>query len=213
MPDLALFDFDGTITSTDTFTAFIHHAVDPRRLLLGKILLSPLVIGYKLGLVHGATVRTGVSGFGFFGRREADIRSAGARFSKEVIPGVVRPEMLERIDWHKRRGDSVAVVSASLDVYLADWCQSHGVQLVCTELRFSGGRTHGRYHRGDCSGPRKALWIRERFDLSAYGEIYAYGDTKDDLEMLQMAHHAYYRGRGITRAELERGLDHQAHET
>lgn len=212
MPDLALFDFDGTITSTDTFTAFIHHAVKPRRLLLGKILLSPLVVGYKLGVVRGATIRTGVSNFGFFGRNEDDIRAAGMSFSREVLPGVVRPKMLQRIEWHKSRGDRVVVVSASLDVYLTDWCRSHGVELICTELKFSEGRTYGRYKRGDCSGSRKASWIRAQHDLSQYGEIYAYGDTKDDLEMLEMAQHKFYRGRNVTSADLARGLDHHANQ-
>ncbi|MBB4133362.1 HAD family hydrolase [Xanthomonas sp. 3075] len=212
MNDLALFDFDGTITSKDTFTAFIHEAVKPSRLLLGKILLSPLIVGYKLGIVRGSTIRTGVSRFGFFGRSEKEIRAAGASFSTKVLPAVVRPEMLERIRWHKDRGDTVVVVSASLDVYLSDWCKALGIDLICTELKFSGGRTYGRYKQGDCSGPRKACQIRTRFDVFEYREIFAYGDTKDDLEMLEMAQHKFYRGRQVSQAEIERGLDHHANQ-
>jgi hypothetical protein len=40
VPNLALFDFDGTITSHDTFTPFIYYAVDPQRLAVGKVVLG-----------------------------------------------------------------------------------------------------------------------------------------------------------------------------
>lgn len=48
MPNIAFFDFDGTITQSDTFTPFIHMAVDPKRLKWGKLMLLPYIVGYKL---------------------------------------------------------------------------------------------------------------------------------------------------------------------
>jgi phosphatidylglycerophosphatase C len=41
--NLALFDFDGTITKGDTWTPFIRFAVRPARMLVGRVLLSPVV--------------------------------------------------------------------------------------------------------------------------------------------------------------------------
>lgn len=212
MPNLALFDFDGTITSKDTFTAFVHYAMSPARLLLGKAVLSPLIVGYKAGLVSGATIRTSVSRFGFAGRRERALREAGLAFGRQVLPQVVRPAMLERIRWHQEEGDRIVVVSASLDVYLEAWCREHGLDLVCTELEFRGGRSTGGYRRGDCSGERKLQRIRERYDLAEYPEIYAYGDTREDLPMLAVAGHKFYRGRQVTAQDLESTSDHHAHQ-
>jgi phosphoserine phosphatase len=34
----------------------------------------------------------------------------------------------------------------------------------------------------------KARRISSQFDLSRYPEVYAYGDTSEDLEMLALAH-------------------------
>ena len=82
--NLALFDFDGTITTRETFPDFMRHAVAPRRLAIGKVLLAPLVIGYRFGFVPGRVIRAIVVRAGFSGRREADIREAGERPS---IPG------------------------------------------------------------------------------------------------------------------------------
>ena len=50
---LALFDFDGTITTHETMPDFVRQSVSRRRLLLGNLVLAPLVLGYKLGLVSG----------------------------------------------------------------------------------------------------------------------------------------------------------------
>jgi len=128
--NLALFDFDGTITSQDTFTPFIFHAVLPGRMAVGKVVLSPLILGYRLRLVSASRMRESIVRFGFRGRRAAEIEAAGLEYSRNRLGGVVRANALERIRWHQAHGDCVVVVSASLDVYLSDWCRDIGVELI-----------------------------------------------------------------------------------
>lgn len=41
--NIALFDFDGTITFADSFTTFLYFASGRSRILLGSALLSPLI--------------------------------------------------------------------------------------------------------------------------------------------------------------------------
>jgi hypothetical protein len=48
---LALFDFDGTITTHETMPDFLRRSVPQRRLIIGWLLLAPLVLGYKLRFV------------------------------------------------------------------------------------------------------------------------------------------------------------------
>jgi hypothetical protein len=55
--DLALFDFDGTITDRETMPDFMVAAVRPMRLVAGKVLLLPLIVGYKLRIVPGTIIR------------------------------------------------------------------------------------------------------------------------------------------------------------
>jgi len=50
------------------------------------------------------------------------------------------------------------------------------------------GRLTGRYRHRECTGMEKARRISSQFDLSRYPEVYAYGDTSEDLEMLALAH-------------------------
>ena len=195
--NLALFDFDGTITTTDTFTSFMRFAVRPARALAGGVLLAPIVVGYRLNRLSARRARPIVARVGFWGERAESVRMLGRKYASEVLPGVVRERALERIKWHRRQGDRVVVVSASLDVYLGPWCEAHGVDRVCTQLEEHRGRLTGRYCAGDCSGQAKVQRILERYDISQYSVVYAYGDTIEDREMLELAHRKYYRWREI----------------
>lgn len=190
--NLALFDFDGTITVNDTFTAFLPHALSRRHILLGRIVLAPVVVGYKFGIVSAPLIRTLVSAFAFRGKDEATVRAAGEHYARECLPRFVRPQALERIQWHKARGDRVVVVSCSLDVYLAAWCRMHGLELICNELEAKGGRLTGRLREGD-RGPFKSQLILDRYRLGEYADVYAYGDTHEDESMLDLANRRFYR--------------------
>lgn len=202
MTDLALFDFDGTITTRDTFTRFLDVGLPRWRRTLGGALLAPGVLGYKAGLVSATRMRRAIAAVGFAGLDAREIERVGERFAREAIPEWHRPEAMERIAWHKGRGDTVVVVSASLDVYLAPWCHARGVELACSVLERGAApadrraRFTGRYVGGDCAGEEKARRVRERYDLSRYDAVWAYGDTHEDEELLALASrgNAFFRG-------------------
>lgn len=191
--NLALFDFDGTITTREMFPDFVHVAVQPRRLALGKLALAPLVVGYRLGLVPGTVVRAAIVRVGFSGASLAALEAHGLSFARSVLPTVIRPQALERILWHKSRGDAVVVVSGAFDVYLRHWCHAHQLGLVCSSLEHRDGVLTGRYQGRQCVRSEKARRVRQAYDLSSYGRIYAYGDTSEDLDLLALAHEQYYR--------------------
>ncbi|MDZ4047413.1 MAG: haloacid dehalogenase-like hydrolase, partial [Pseudoxanthomonas sp.] len=143
MPDLALFDFDGTLTTRETFPAFMRYAVARPRLLVGGVLLAPVVFGYRRGWVAGNPTRASIVQMGLRGVDAERLRARGAAFARDVLPGVLRPEAMARLAWHRQRGDRVVVVSGGLDVYLAPWCAGQGVELLCSVLAERRGRITG----------------------------------------------------------------------
>lgn len=194
---LALFDFDGTITSGDTWTPFMRFAVRPVRLLLGTVLLGPVAVGHRLGMLSASQGRQVAARVGFQGENASGVRQLGAEYASQVLPGTVRRSALERVEWHKAQGDDVVVVSAALDVYLGPWCERRGLDYICTTLEERRGRLTGRYAHGDCCGAEKALRILKRYELGRYSHVYAYGDSGEDREMLELAHRKYYRWKEI----------------
>jgi phosphatidylglycerophosphatase C len=192
---LALFDFDGTITTKDTFSDFMRFAASPTRSAICMVALAPLMLAYRAGWVAASTARPIAARLAFGHFITQKLRDHGERYAAEVLPSCIRPQALERIKWHQQRGDKVVVVSASLDVYLRPWCSGHGVELICTCLEERGGKFTGRFVDKDCSGIQKVLRIRSAYDIERFSDIYAYGDTSEDYEMLCLANHRYYRWR------------------
>jgi HAD superfamily hydrolase (TIGR01490 family) len=195
--NLALFDFDGTVTRSDTWTPFMRLAVRPARLLLGQVLLAPMVLAYRAGIVSASKARQAAARVGFYGENAAALRELGAGYAATVLPGTIRPAALDRIEWHRRQGDEVVIVSASLDVYIRPWCEAQGLDYICTTLEEHGGRLTGRYVDGDCAGAEKARRIQLRYELSRYPVIFGYGDSGEDRPMLDLAHKKYYRWKEI----------------
>lgn len=195
--DLALFDFDGTVTANDNFTMFVRFASSRRRLIAGSILLFPVLAGYALGFISASRTRRIVSYAAFRGRKEEALLDAGRRYAAGVIPRYLRADVMKRIEWHRERGDRIAVVSASLGVYLRPWCESLGLDCICTELGMRSGIATGRYAEGDCTGLRKAERVKGKYFDRAYGTVYAYGDTKEDRDLLELAQRRFFRGKEL----------------
>lgn len=195
--DLALFDFDGTITEVGTYPLFLRYAVPKGRQVAGALALGPIIAGYHAGIVSSEAIRPPMSWVALWRAPVERIERLGAQFAAEVLPGLVRPEARERIAWHQARGDRVVVVSASLDVYLGPWCRAMGVEMIATQLTSRRGLLTGRYLEGDCCGAEKARRIRAGYAIADYDTIYAYGDTSEDREMLDLAHVRYLGWRRV----------------
>jgi HAD superfamily hydrolase (TIGR01490 family) len=194
--DLALFDFDGTLTTTDTFSRFMYFSSGPARIALGTLVLGPLLVGFRSGLVSGRTLRRASAAFCFRGRAVEDVARLGRRYAQTFEP-LLRPEAMARLRGHQAKGDRVAIVSASLSVYLVPWTEAQGVDLLCTELEERGGVHTGGFRGSDCAGEEKARRVRARYDLKSYATIYAYGDTHEDHPLLRLATKRYFCGREL----------------
>ncbi|HEV3484422.1 MAG TPA: HAD-IB family phosphatase, partial [Vicinamibacterales bacterium] len=192
----------------DTWTPFMRYAVRRPRQVAGRVLLAPIAIGYRARLVSATTGRCMFARFGFIGMDAAAVRERGRIYARTVLPRLVRPSALARIEWHRAQGDDVVVVSASLDVYIGPWCEQHNLRYICTTLEERNGRLTGKYVDGDCCGTEKARRVQQHLDLRQYAVVYAYGDSGEDRELLALAHKKYYRWKEIARWEDVTAYNH-----
>ena len=142
--NLALFDFDGTITECDTFTPFIKKALPKYRRRIGQLLLLPSILAYRAGVLSGSAIRQQVVYVGLKGLSASRLATLGNRHAAEFLPSVIRANAMEQITRHLQSGDRVVVVSASLDVYLKPWCDKMGVELICSGLDSHGDTLTGK---------------------------------------------------------------------
>lgn len=195
--ELALFDFDHTVTRCDTYGRFLRRVATPEQLAQAWWKVGPWLLAYRLKLISAEHIRARVTRLTLRDRHVDDITAQAAGYAREVLPEVVRPEMLEQIRWHLTQQHTVVIVSGSLDLYLQPWCEALGLGLICNRLESRDGRLTGRYADGDC-GPRKVERIRRQHDLARYSRIHAYGDSREDRAMLALAHERWYRGKPLS---------------
>jgi phosphoserine phosphatase len=65
--------------------------------------------------------------------------------------------------------------------------------IIATRLEIVDNRLTGKLASPNCYGPQKVERIRAALDLSRYGRIFAYGDSRGDREMLALADEKHYR--------------------
>ncbi|MCC8552612.1 HAD family hydrolase [Xanthomonas hortorum] len=189
---LALFDFDHTITTCDTYAHFLRKVATPAQLAAAKWQVGPWVLGYRVGLISAQALRARVTRLVFSARSLEEMTMYGAAYARNDLPGMLRTNVMQRIDWHQAQGHEVVLVSASLDLYLQPWCAQHDLSLICNRLEHHAGVLSGRYADADCL-PHKAAQIRLRYDLSQYECVHAYGDSREDTPLLALAQQRWYR--------------------
>ncbi len=127
MNKIALFDFDGTITTDDSLLKFIRFVVGDRRFLLGLVVLSPMLVLYKLKLIPNYKAKQYLLSWFFKGMRKVDFLKVANEYSLVHIDKILRPKAIEKINWHKNQGHKVVAVSACIECWLRPWCEKNGL--------------------------------------------------------------------------------------
>jgi phosphatidylglycerophosphatase C len=190
---IVAYDFDGTLTIRDSYTAFLKWRAGPRRYALGMMRLAPAALAYLVhrdrGRIKAAATREFLRGVPR-ATLEADARDFAERFSRSLL----RPDAVAA--WKRWRGDHVrlVIVTASPDLVVAPFAHGLGADaLLGTELAFDAqDRLTGGFATPNCRGPEKVVRLKAAFgpDLELKA---AYGDTSGDREMLAAAETPGYR--------------------
>jgi len=190
---LALFDFDGTITTDDSLIKFIRFVVDDTKFALGMAVLSPMLTAYKLKLIPNYKAKQYMLSYFFKGMREEKFMQVANEYSLNHIDTILRPKAMEKIAWHKEQGHKIVIVSASIECWLKPWCDKHNLDLIATKLEIKDGIVTGKFLSKNCYGIEKANRVHEQYNLDDYDHIYAYGDSRGDKELLALADESFYK--------------------
>lgn len=190
---IVAFDFDGTLTVRDSYTAFLRWRTPWPKWLLGGLRLIPAAFVYLIdrdrGRIKAAATKVFLAGV-TRERLEEDARRFAGLYSRRLL----RPDAV--IAWKRWRKEEVrlVIVTASPDIVVAPFARGLGAHdILGTPLAFDErDRVTGAFASPNCRAAEKVVRIRAAFGPDAR-VLAAYGDTDGDTEMLAMAEEPYYR--------------------
>lgn len=181
------FDFDGTLTRSDTLVPFLRQVIGAGSLFRSIALESPCLVGYAIGAVPNDVAKQRLLTRTLRERSRTHLEEQGVLFARDHVPGMQRPEMMQRLMAHKEAGHRCVLVTASLTLYTRPWGMAQGFEAVIgSELAFDAQScATGRLLGENCYGPEKQRRLKALLGHARLGV--AYGDSRGDREMLAMA--------------------------
>lgn len=187
------FDFDGTLTTHDSYTAFLKWRAGPLGYALGLVKLAPAALAYlghrNRGRIKAAATRVFLAGV-TRERLETDARA----FAELMAPRMLRPDAVRTWRRWSQRNAKLVIVTASPEIIVAPFARGLGADmLIGTELSFDArDRVTGAFATPNCRGPEKVRRLQAVFGEEVRLRA-AYGDTSGDTEMLAIAEEPGYR--------------------
>lgn len=190
---LALFDFDGTLTTRDSFICFLQFTHGAVFFYLAFFCLLPVLIAYKLKILRNDIAKEYVLKFFYRGWKKERLEAAGKVWVEQKLSSILIEKGIQRLEDHRQNGDEVWLVTASCRPWIEPWCLRMNLNFICTEMEYRDDKVTGCLLHGNNFGAEKEKRIRERLDLRQFKSIYAYGDSNGDTEMLKLSTHPHYK--------------------
>lgn len=191
------FDFDGTLTTSDTLLEFIKYAKGRGRFLMVFLMYSPLLVMMKLHMYPNWKAKQQIFAHLFAGMRIEKFDALCRGFAEEN-QHLLRPKGITMVHEALVAGAQVFIVSASIDNWVRpffDIRNLKGVQVLGTQIEVEDGKLTGLFKSNNCYGKEKVHRIAEAlksFERSEY-EIEAFGDSRGDKEMLAFADKGHFK--------------------
>ncbi len=193
---MVAFDFDGTLATSDSVVPFMRRVAGSVALAGGLVRRS-----HRLVLATIARDRHRIRTIGtevaFSGRAHADVSAQARSFADHLVDHRLRSDTVARLSWHLEQGHETVIVSASYEDYLRPVAERLGIDhVIGSRLQVVDGRCTGRLDGANCRGPEKVRRLEEWLDVSGRSrddvEVWAYGDSPGDRDMLRWADRAVW---------------------
>ena len=185
---IATFDFDGTITRKDTLWEFLKHTHSPLQIAGNFILVFPYVLLYKIGLMNNGKAKQKLFSV-FYRNWTIEHFNSYCNSFQPIIDNCIRPDIYQTFKKHLSAGHKVIIVSASIENWITPWAMKEGVDtVIATRIEVSPQKKlTGQFVSQNCYGKEKVRRLQQMFPERNNYTLIAYGDSKGDLEIQDMA--------------------------
>ncbi len=193
MRNIVVFDFDGTLTCKDTFLEIIRFSCGSWKFYKGFLLYSPLLLLMKLHLYPNWKAKEKVFSYFFRGWKYTKFVELSIAFADKVEK-IKRDVVVAKLQEHIKNGDSVYVISASIEEWIRPWCEKYCVSgVIGTKIEVDQkGLIVGKFLTKNCYGREKIYRLLEVEPSREEYSLCVYGDSRGDKEILEFADKGFY---------------------
>ncbi len=167
---------------------FLRAVVGRARLTRALLAISPRLVRAALDDERRDAAKVALVRRTLTGYDAGRVTAVAAEFADEVVARHLRPDVVERVAWHRNQGHELVIVSASFTSYLDPIAARLGFAAVlATELAVGDdGRLTGELVRPNVRGAEKVRRLDEWIGaVPAF--VWAYGDSSGDRDLLARA--------------------------
>jgi phosphatidylglycerophosphatase C len=192
---VAAFDFDHTMIDRDSLLPFLFFTTGYARSLYRLAKLLPYLLRFIVKDLSRQAAKEKILSDFFAGQSLADLQNKGRLYAAKRLDSYIKPQALNRLHWHQSQGHECVLVSASIDLYLIPWALQHGIKrVISSRLEVTPeGIITGQLQGLNCWGEEKKRRILEELGPKDQYQLYAYGDSRGDFELLSLADYPFYR--------------------
>lgn len=189
---LALFDLDGTLTRHDTLWPYLsgflrQHPARVRRVPR----LLPALLRYALGRADRGELKSAALRAVMGGCTRAQIDAWTACFVARLLRDGLLEDARAALEAHRRAGDTLALLSASPDLYVPAIARALGfAETLCTGVKWEADRLEGSLTTANRRGAEKARCVQALRLRYPQLPVVAYANAASDLEHLALAERA-----------------------
>ena len=193
MKTIVAFDFDGTLTSHDTFLKFIQftkgnlffYANVP---IIGFIWLLSIV---KIWNTHKA--KECVFSYCFKGISLIEFNQFSVDFAMK-INRMLQPKAIQAIENSLSQGYEPIIISASVANWISPWAKSKNIQtVIATTIAIdSNANLTGKFSSKNCVNQEKVNRLLELYPDKSKYKLIAYGNSIGDKQLIEFADEGFY---------------------
>ena len=192
MKKLYCFDFDGTLTYSDTMFLYLKF-YNPSKFRIQFIKHIPLFILLKLNLLEAEKVKKSFIYSILKGEKKEKIEKKSQLFFDQYYPEIFRGNALDFIKNIDYSQTDCYIVTASLDIWVKPFAEKFKMNLLATNAEFKNDIFTGNFVGNNCNGVEKVNRIKAEITDKKYDKIIAFGDTFGDQPMLAWADEGQFK--------------------
>ncbi|MDA3837888.1 MAG: HAD family hydrolase [Candidatus Delongbacteria bacterium] len=202
MNKIVFSDFDGTITSKDSYIRSLFFYSSIFKIIHSLPGLVFNLIKFFLRKISRNDMKEYSYGKFFSGVSRFSINEKNKLYIKKIKFNDKVVKLLKKL---KSDGFKIILVTASPDTYMGYFAKELGYDgLICTRVEEKDGKLTGKLFGMNCNNEEKVKRIKESEYYSDGSEIVTLGNSKGDHAMLRLSDEYYYviNGEPVKNAKL-----------